>query len=110
MVRGSESLAALDGELVRPDAFDRGAERDEEMTEVLHVRLACGVAKNRVAPCRGGGSERLLRGRDTRLVEEDIGAAKTRRTQSKLILQLECDAEAFEREKMRIEAPSSDDI
>ena len=50
-VRGAaERPSAVDRELVRADAVDLGAERDEEMTEILDVRLARRVAKNRSCP------------------------------------------------------------
>ena len=41
-----------DPQHVRLDAFDLRAERDEEAAEVLHVRLAGGVAENRLRPSR----------------------------------------------------------
>ena len=48
-VRGAaEALRALDGHVVGADAVDARTERDEEVREVLHVRLARRVAKDRV--------------------------------------------------------------
>ena len=50
--------------------------RDEEVREVLHVRLAGGVAEDRRALGGDGRGERVLGGGDARLVEEDVGAAE----------------------------------
>ena len=74
--RAAERASAVDRELVRADAVDLRAERDEEVAEVLDVRLAGGVAKDRRAARRDGRRERVLGAGDARLVEEDVGAAE----------------------------------
>ena len=51
-----------------------GAQRDEELRQILHVRLAGRVAEHRRAAGRGRDHQRVLRRRDARLVEKDIGA------------------------------------
>ena len=53
-----------------------GAERDEEAAEILHVRLAGGVADRRLARCEDGRHHRVLGRHHARLVEEDLGAAQ----------------------------------
>jgi hypothetical protein len=52
-VRGPvERRAAVHGHGVGADPVDPRAERDEEVGEVLHVRLARGVAEDRWCPPR----------------------------------------------------------
>ena len=63
---------------VGADAVDLRAQRDEEMREVLHVRLGGGVAQRRRAVRRDGRHQRVLGRRDARLVEEDVGALQSR--------------------------------
>ena len=100
----------MDGERVRADALDAGAHGDEELREVLHVRLAGGVAEHRRALRRDGGDERVLGGRDARLVEEDVGAAEPLRAQNERVVELEARAELLEREEVRVDAASADDV
>ena len=59
---------------VGADALDLGAERDQEMREVLHMRLGGGVAQ--IGGAVGGDrrDQRIFGGGDARLVEEDVGA------------------------------------
>ena len=108
--RAAELASAVDRELVRADAVDLGAERDEEMTEILHVRLARRVAENGRPARRDRGHERVLGARDARLVEEDVGAAKAGRRQMEAVVQLERRAEPLERQKVRVDAPAADDV
>ncbi len=42
----AQRRAAVDGHRVGADALDAGAERDEEVGEILHVRLGGGVAQH----------------------------------------------------------------
>ena len=110
MRRAAELAAAVDRDLVRADAVDLGAERDEEMTEILHVRLARGVAEHRGSRRRDRRHERVLGPGDARLVEEDVGAAKPGRRQMEAVVQLERRAELLEGEKVRVDAPAPDDV
>jgi hypothetical protein len=50
VTRAVEWRAAVHGHLVRPDALDRAPHGVEEVREVLHVRLGCGVAAAPVVP------------------------------------------------------------
>ena len=85
-------LDAVDPEDVRLDALDLGAERDEEAAEILHVRLAGGVADRRLAGREDGGHHRVLGRHHARLVEEDLGAAQAVRLH--LVAALDLDARA----------------
>jgi hypothetical protein len=67
---------ARDAQHVRLDAFDVRAEGDEEATQVLHVRLARGVADHGLAGRGDGRHHRVLRRHHARLVEEDVRAAQ----------------------------------
>ena len=62
--------------LVGADALDLGAERDEKMTEILHVRLARRVAQDRRSGRRHGSHEGVLGAGDAWLVEEHVGPAE----------------------------------
>ena len=54
------------------------AERDQEIGEVLHMRLGGGVAQVGRALGRDGRDQRVLGGGDAGLVEEDVGAVQLR--------------------------------
>ena len=112
MRRAAERAAAVDRELVRADAVDLRAERDEEMAEVLDVRLAGGVAKDR----RARAPRRRRRARSRSPVT--LGSSrKTSAPRSPSRRQIErCrsssndGAEPLEREKVRVDAPAADDV
>ena len=110
MRRAAKLAPAIDRDLVRADAIDLGAERDEEMTEVLHVRLARGVAKDGRSRGRDRGHEGVLGPGDTRLVEEHVGAAKPARREMEAVVEFERRAELLERQKVRVDAPAPDDV
>ena len=65
----AEPLDALDVEDVRADALDPRAERDEEAAEILDVRLARGMADDRLALREHGRHDRVLGRHHRRLVE-----------------------------------------
>ncbi len=69
------------------------AERDEEAAEVLHVRLAGGVADRGLAGREDGGHDRVLGRHHARLVEEDLGAAQPVRLHLVAALDLDLRAE-----------------
>ena len=71
----AERPSTLDGDLVRSDAIDLGAERHEKVTEILHVRFAGGVPKDRDAGRGDGGRDGVLGCRDTRLIEKHVRTA-----------------------------------
>jgi uncharacterized protein YoxC len=80
------------------------------MREILHVRLA-----RRVAQCCGACGEtrrheRILGGRDARLIEKDIGAAKAARAEGVLLAQLDENTELLEGQEVRVDAPATDDV
>src|SRR6202043_3566101 len=59
---------------VGADALDPGPERDQEMREVLHMRLGGDVAQMAGAMGSDRGRPRLFGSSHARLVEEDVGA------------------------------------
>ena len=78
--------------------------------EVLHVRLAGGVAQDGVAGGGDGGHERVLGARHAGLVEEDVGAAEPRGGERDAVVERVRGAEALEREEMRVEAAAADHV
>ena len=108
--RAVKRPGAVDGDRVRADPLDRRAHRDEKLGEVLHVRLARGVAEGGRARGQARRHERVLRSGDARLVEEDIGAAQPLRAQHVLVADLHDRSELLQGEKVRIDATPADDI
>ena len=106
----TDRLPAVDGDGVRADPIDLRAERAEEMREVLHVRLAGGVAKDRRASRGGRRDERVLRRGHARLVEKDVGADERLRAQLELLVGRDVGAESLEREEVRVEPTTTDDV
>ena len=110
-VRASaEPAAAVDGHRVGADAFDPRAERDEEVGEVLHVRLGGGVAQHRDALGAGGGAQGIFRRGDARLVEEDVGAGELLRAEPIMLVDRNGRAELLQREQVRVDAAPSDHV
>jgi len=105
-----QRLRSVNRERVRADPFDRGAERDEEMREILHVRLARRVAQGRSACSETRRHECILGGRDARLIEKDVGAAKAARTERVLLSELDEDTELLEGQEVRVDPPAPDDV
>ena len=79
MVDPLESLDAIDGDRVRADAYDPRAHLHEGDSELLHVRLACGISDHGAALGEYGGHECVLGGGDRGLVEQDLRASKASR-------------------------------
>ena len=59
---------------VGADTLDLGAERDQEMREVLHMRLGGGIAQVSGAVGSNRCDQRVFGSRHAGLVEEDVGA------------------------------------
>src|SRR5258708_26853583 len=74
MRRPGHGSAALDRQLVRPDALDLRAHSHEKMAEVLDVGLARRIAKDRRPLCGDGGRDGILGSRDAGLIEKDVSA------------------------------------
>jgi hypothetical protein len=98
------------GHGVGADPVDPRAERDEEVGEVLHVRLARGVAEDGGALRGDGRHERVLGAGDARLVEEDVGAAELGRLHLDDVGELVRRAELFECEEVRVEPAPADHV
>ena len=60
--------------------------------------------------CGNRRDQRILRRRDARLVEEDVGALELRRAELQPIGRRNGRAKLFEGQKMRVEPPASDHI
>ena len=101
---------ADDLEDVRADAVDLRAQRDEEAAEVLDVRLAGGVADDRLALGEHGGHHRVLGRHHRSLVEEHPLAAQPVGAQVVAAVQLDLDAELGERVEVRVEAAAADHV
>src|SRR5205814_1508826 len=69
--------------------LDRRSERDEEAAEILHVRLAGGVADHRLYRRQDGLHDRVLGRHDARLVEQDERAGEP--DCAHLVAPLDCD-------------------
>ena len=67
-----QRIHTVDPEHVRLDALDLSAQRDEEATEVLDMRLTGGVADHRFAGCERSRHDRVLGRHHARFVEEDV--------------------------------------
>src|SRR4051794_16128360 len=110
-VRGAAKLtSAVDRELVRPDAVDLGAQGDEEVAEILNVRLASRVAKDCRARRSDGGGDRVFGRGDTWLIEKDVGSAQPGGREMEGLVHLEGGAEPLERQKMRIDSTTTNDV
>ncbi len=72
-----QALDAGDRERVRPDAVDTGSHIHESTRQLLDVRLAGRVVEHRRAGGEHRGEERVLGGRDRRLVEDHVRSSKS---------------------------------
>jgi hypothetical protein len=110
-VRGAaERRAAVDGELVGADPLDLRSQRHEEVREVLHVRLAGCVAQDGRALRQHRGGHRVLGAGDTRLVEEDVGAAQRLRLHRDDVRERVARTQLLEREEVRVESATADHV
>src|SRR3954469_22105941 len=107
---GAQLTITVDRHGVRADALDVGAERDEEVREILDVGLAGGVSQHGRAPRGGGGNERVLRRRDTGFVEENIRAAEAVDLHVDHLAVRELRTELLEREEVGVESAAADHI
>src|SRR3989449_2028062 len=76
---------------------------------VLDVRFRRRVAQHGGAARADGSHERVLSARDARLVEKDVGAFELP-FEFVRVAHADIRAQPFERQKMRIDAPPSDDV
>jgi len=74
------------------------------------VGLGRGVAEHRRALGGDGGSQRIFRGSDAGLVEEDVRAFQFLRLEDEGIVHLEGGTELLERQEVRVHASAADDI
>src|SRR3954468_9328069 len=95
---------------VGADALDLGAERDQEMREVLHVRLGGGVAQICGAVGGDGCDQRVFGGGDAGLVEEYVRAPQFGGAEFQPVRRRDGGAQLLEGEEMRVEATAADDV
>ena len=84
----TERPSAVDGELIRANALDLRAECDQEVAQVLHVRLASGVAQGGRPSGSHSRCDRVFGAGDAWLIQKHVGAAQLRRRQVKALRQL----------------------
>ncbi len=108
--RGAERRAALDHHGVGADTLDLRAELDQEMREILHMRLGGGVAQISGAARGDGCDQRVLGCGHAGLVEEDVGALEARGAEFQAMRRGDRGAELLEGEEMRVEAPAADHV
>ena len=108
--RAAERRRPVHDNRVGADALDLGAERDQEMREILHVRFGGGIAQ--IGGTVGGDrrDQRVFGGGDTRLVEEDVGALELRGTKLQPVRGGDGGAQLLEGQKMRVQTPPADHV
>ena len=103
-----QPFLAVDDQRVAADAFDGAAHARQHPAEILHVRLAGGVAQDRSAVGQGGSHDAVLRGRNRRLVEQNVAAHQPAvGDQLEFAVVVHGHAEAAENLKMRVDAPAA---
>ena len=92
------------------DTLDAGAQRDQEVREILHMRLGRRITHVRGAVGDDRGHQRIFGRSDTGLVEKDIRTLQARAAQLKPGGCGDGSAELFEGQEMRIEPATADDV
>ena len=105
-----ECAAPVHGEDVRTDPLDPRPHGDEHPTEVLHMRFARGVMKDRRAARRDGGHHRVLGASDARFIEEDVSTHQPGRAEGDAIGEDVLGAHRLQREEVRVQPPSTDHV
>ena len=106
----AQPVDALDAQDVRADALDLGAERDEEPAEILDMRLARGMADDRLALGEHGRHDRVLGPHHGCLVEVHARADEPFGPEVVGAVDLHLDAELGERVDVGVEAPPADHV
>ena len=86
------------------------AERDQEMREILHMRLGRGIAQIGGAVRRDRRDQRVLGRRDAGLVEKDVGALELRGAKLQPVGRGHGGAELLEGQEMGVEPAPSNDV
>ena len=106
-----QALGTVDGDHIGADALDVGAHLEEHARQVLHVRLAGGVADDGRTGCERRGHEDVLGCHHRGLVHEDIvGTEAARGGEDDLAVAVDVRAHGAEGVEVRIEAAPSDHI
>ena len=116
MIGGDAVLAArelghaADAQEVGAEALDLGAERDEKATQILDVRLAGGVADDRLALGQHRRHDHVLGSHHARLVEEELATAQLVDLHRVVPLGLDLNAEIGEGLDVRVEPAATDHV
>ncbi len=110
MRAATDGLPAVDGDGVGSDPIDSRAQRAEKVREVLHVRLARGIAKDRRSARRGRRDQGVLGRGYARLIEKDVGADKRLRAELELVVGSDVGTEPLERQEVRVEPATPDHV
>ncbi len=108
--RTLQRQAAVNDHGVGADALDARAHGDQEMREILYMRLGGAVAQDGEALCRNGGAQRIFGTGDRGLVEENVGALQSRGLEVVGAIHLDVGAELLQRQKMCIHAAATDHV
>ncbi|MGY4432401.1 hypothetical protein ACVWWO_004878 [Bradyrhizobium sp. F1.13.1] len=92
------------------DALDLSAERDQEVGEVLHMRLGRGVAQIGGAFGGDGRDQRVLGRGHAGLVQEHVGAGQLRSAEFEPVGRGDLGSQLLECEDMRVEPAAADDV
>ena len=111
-VTGAAELGgARDVQHVGPDAADVGAHLDQHAGEVDDVRLAGGVADERLAGRQRRGQQRVLGAHHRRLVHEHLaGAQAAGQHEARGVVALDDGAERLERVEVRVQPAAADHV
>src|SRR6185369_12674791 len=95
---------------VGADAFDLRTQHNQEVGEVLHMRLGGGVAQIRRAVGADRGDQCVFGGGDAGLVEEDVGALQLRCAEFQPVGRGDGGAKLLEGQEMRVQTAPADDV
>ena len=110
IIDGAERGRPMHDHGVGADAVDTGAERDQEMRKVLHMRFGGDVAQIRGAVGGNRRHQRILGRGDAGLIEKDVRALQARAAQFQSRRCRNRGAELLEGEEMRIEPAPADHV
>ena len=96
--------------MLEPIPLDLGAHGHQAAGQILHVRLAGGVAEHGAALGHDRGHQRVLGAGDARLVEEDVVALELLGLELVAVAHHDRGAEMLEREEVGVDPAAADDV
>ena len=108
--RRTERRAPLDRERIAADPVDPAAQADQIASQILHVRLAGGIAEDRGPRGRHRSHEGVLGRGDARLIQEDVRAAQRLRLELVRRADRDLGAQSFQREEVGVHPPATDHV